>query len=130
MIAQIVALAAGNGAVELRRLRGRIIAGAVALAGLLLAIGFAVAALYLWLTTRIEPWQAALLSAAVALGVAGAALLAGKGASRRPRADAADLVAEVERVMAQVTKEAEDRPKTAVATALAAGIVLGRILGR
>jgi ElaB/YqjD/DUF883 family membrane-anchored ribosome-binding protein len=32
--------------------------------------------------------------------------------------------------MAQVTKDSEGKPMTAVATALAAGIVLGRILSR
>lgn len=123
-------MAAGSGAAELRRLRGRLVAGAVALAGLLLALGFAVAALFLWLATRMEPWQAALLAAFAALVLAGIALLAGRSAARRPRLSEADLAAQVQAVMAQVSKEADGKPMTAVATALAAGVVLGRLLSR
>ncbi len=99
MLARIVSLAAGGGAAELRRLRARLVAGAIALAALLIAVGFALAALFLWLATRMEPWQAALLAALAALALAGIAL-----------------------------KEAEDKPMTAVATGLAAGVVLGRLL--
>jgi formate hydrogenlyase subunit 3/multisubunit Na+/H+ antiporter MnhD subunit len=130
MLARIVSLAAGGGAAELRRLRARLVAGAIALAALLIAVGFALAALFLWLATRMEPWQAALLAALAALALAGIALLAGQSAARRRRLSEADLAAQMEAVMAQVSKEAEDKPMTAVATGLAAGVVLGRLLSR
>jgi integral membrane sensor domain MASE1 len=130
MLARIVSMAAGGGAAELRRLRARLVAGAIALAGLLLALGFAVAALFLWLATRMESWQAALLAALAALVLAGIALIAGQSAARRPRLSEADLAAQIQTVMAQVSKEADGKPMTAVATALAAGVVLGRLLSR
>jgi membrane protein implicated in regulation of membrane protease activity len=130
MLAQIISLAAGGGAAELRRLRARLVAGAVALTGLLVALGFAVVALFLWLTTRMEPWQAALLAALAALALAGIALLFGRSSARRPPLREADLAAQIQGIMAQVTKDADGKPMTAVTTALAAGIVLGRILSR
>lgn len=130
MLAQIVSMAAGSGAAELRRLRARLVSGAIALTGLLLAIGFAVAALFLWLATQMEPWQAALLAALAALVLAGIALLAGRSAARRPRRSEADVAAQVQAIMRQVSKEAGGRPVTAVATALAAGVLLGRLLSR
>lgn len=130
MLAQIVSLAVGSGAAELRRLRARLVAGAIALTGLLVALGFGIVALFLWLATWMAPWQAALLAALAALALAGIAALAGRSSARRPPPREADLAAQVQAIMAQVTKDAEGKPMTAVATSLAAGIVLGRILSR
>jgi hypothetical protein len=130
MIAEIISLAAGTGAAELRRLRGRMVAGIVALAGLLMAFGFTVAALFLWLATQVAPWQAALLAALAALAFAGLALLVGRSSAHRRPLREADLAAQVQAIMSQVAKDAEGRPVTTVATALVAGIVLARILSR
>ena len=130
MIAQIVSMAVGSGAAELRRMRARVVAGAVALAAGLIALGFAVTGLFLWLTLHMEGWQAALLAALAALVVAGLALLVGQSSGRRPAPREADIAAQIQGIMSQVTKESGDRPMTAVATALAAGIVVGRMLSR
>lgn len=130
MIARIVSLAVDSGAAELRRLRARLVSGAIALTALLIGLGFAVVALFLWLTTLIEPWQAALLAALAALALAGIAVLVGKSSGRRPPPRETDMVAQIEGIMAQVAKDAEGKPATAMATALAAGIVLGRMLSR
>jgi hypothetical protein len=130
MLARILSLAAGSGAAELRRLRARVVAGAVALSALLVAFGFGVVGLFLWLTLHMEGWQAALLAALVALVVAGIALLAGRSSARKPAPREVDIAAQVEAIMAQITKDGEEKPMTTVATALAAGIVLGRILSR
>lgn len=131
MISQIVAMAMDSGAAQLRQVRARLIAGVIALAAVLIAFGFAVVGFFLWLTTHMEDWQAALLAALAALAVAGIALLVGQTTGRRPPPrPEPDLVAQVQGIMAQVTKDSEGKPMTAVATALAAGIVLGRILSR
>jgi hypothetical protein len=131
MISQIVAMAMDSGAAQLRQVRARLVAGAIALAAVLIAFGFAIVGFFLWLTEHMEDWQAALLAALAALAVAGIALLVGQSTSRRPPPrPEPDLVAQVQGIMAQVTKDSEGKPMTAVATALAAGIVLGRILSR
>jgi dienelactone hydrolase len=130
MLARILSLAAGGGAAELRRLRARVVTGAVALTALLIAFGFCVGGLFLWLALHIESWQAALLAALVALVVAGIALMAGRSSARRPAPRETDIAAQVEAIMAQIVKDGEERPMTTVATALAAGLVLGRILSR
>jgi hypothetical protein len=130
MIAQIVSMAVGSGAAELRRIRARAVAGVIALAALLIAFAFAVAGLFLWLTLHMEGWQAALLAALAALIVAGLAMLVGQSSGRRPAPREADIAAQIQGIMSQVTKESEGKPVAAVATALAAGIVVGRMLSR
>jgi len=130
MLAQIVSIAIDSGAAELRRFRARLVAGAVALSGLLIALGFAVVGLFLWLTEHMAGWQAALIAALAALAVAGIALLLGRASGRRPPVREADLAAQIQGIMTQVTKDSEGKPMTAVTTALAAGIVLGRLLSR
>jgi 4-amino-4-deoxy-L-arabinose transferase-like glycosyltransferase len=131
MIQQIVAMALDSGAAELRRVRARLVAGAIALAAILIAFGFAVVGFFLWLTEHMASWQAALLAAVAALLVAGIAVLLGQSSGRRPPPrPELDLAAQVQSIMAQVTKDSEGKPMTAVTTALAAGIVLGRILSR
>ena len=130
MLAQVVSMAVGSGAAELRRVRTRLVAGVIALAAVLIAFGFAIIGLFLWLTQHMEGWQAALLAALAALVVAGIAMLAGQSSSRRPARQDADIAAQIQGIMAQVTKESEDKPMAAVATALAAGIVVGRMLSR
>jgi hypothetical protein len=130
MLAQIVSMAVGSGAAELRRVRARVVAGAIALAALLIALGFAVVGLFFWLTLHMAAWQAALLAAIAALAVAGIAVLAGQSSGLRRGPQQADMAAQIQGIMAQVTKDSEGKPMTAVATALAAGIVMGRILSR
>lgn len=130
MIAQIVSMAVGSGAAELRRIRARAVAGVIALAALLVAFAFAVVGLFLWLTLHMEGWQAALLAALAALVVAGLAMLVGQSSGRRPAPRDADIAAQIQGIMAQVTRESEDKPVAAVAKALAAGIVVGRMLSR
>ena len=83
MISQIVAMAMDSGAAQLRQVRARIISGAIALAAVLIAFGFAVVGFFLWLTEHMEDWQAALVAALAALVVAGIALLVGQSTGRR-----------------------------------------------
>jgi hypothetical protein len=131
MISQIVSMAMDSGAAQLRQVRARLISGAIALAAVLIAFGFAIVGFFLWLTEHMEDWQAALLAALAALIVAGIALLVGQSTARRPPPrPEPDIAAQIQGIMAQVTKDSEGKPMAAVATALAAGIVMGRILSR
>lgn len=129
LIARIASLVASGGAAELHRVRDRALFGVFAVAALLIALAFASVAAFLWLTVHMAPWQAALLSAAAALVLAGIFLLAGRSAGRRrPRED---FAAHVQAIMSEVTQEGgEAKPMARVTGALAAGIVIGRMMSR
>lgn len=129
MLAEIVSLAVATGAAELRRLRTRAVLGLFALVALLIALGFGLVALSLWLTLHMEPWQSALLAGAVALVLAGLFLAAARSAGRHPPRE--DLAARIRAVLAEVTKEnSEMTPMGRITAAVAAGIVIGRMLSR
>jgi hypothetical protein len=129
MIARIASLVAAGGTAELHRFRDRAVFGILAVAALLIAFAFSSVAAFLWLTLHMAAWQAALLSAGGALALAGVFLLAGRSAARRrPRED---LAAYVQAVLAEVTEAGgEMKPMARVTGALAAGIVIGRMMSR
>ena len=129
MLSEIVALAVATGAAELRRIRSRAVFGLFALVALLIAFGFGLVAFALWLTLHMAAWQAALLAGAAALALAGIFLLAARGAGRRPPRE--DVAAQIRAVLAEVTKEgSEMTPMGRITAAVAAGIVIGRMLSR
>lgn len=129
MLAEILSLALATGTAELRRLRARAVFGLLALVALVIALGFGLVAFSLWLTLHMAPWQAALLAAAVALVLAGLFLAAARSAGRRPPRD--DVAVQIRAVLAEVTKEGtEMTPMGRVTAAVAAGIVIGRMLSR
>jgi hypothetical protein len=129
LLSEIVALAVATGAAEVRRLRARIVLGLFAVMALLIAFAFGLVAFSLWLTLHMAAWQAALLAGAAALALAGIFLLAARRTGRRPPRD--DVAAQVRAVLAEVTKEGgEMTPMGRVTAAVAAGIVIGRMLSR
>lgn len=129
MISRIVSLVAAGGVAEFHRIRARAVLGLFAVVALLIAFGFGVVALFLWMMLYMAAWQAALLTALVALALAGLFLLASRSAGRRPPKE--DLAAQIEAVLSEVTREdGEMKPMARVTGALAAGIVIGRMLSR
>ncbi|MEE4120349.1 MAG: phage holin family protein [Paracoccaceae bacterium] len=122
-----------------RRTTGAVLEG-VALGLASLATVFLFVGAHLWLSARIEPWLSALLLAAVALLAALVAMLAGRSLLRRKRRR------EHEEVIGTLTRlgllparrppsaqngRADGKPRPGlVLTALAAGILLGRTIGR
>lgn len=129
LLAEIVAMVAASGGAELRRIRARAVYGTLALVALVIGLGFGLVALSLWLTEHMAPWQAALLAGGVALLLAGGFLLAARGAAARP--PRADLAAQARALLAQVAAEGGDMtPMARITAAVAAGIVIGRMLSR
>lgn len=129
ILAEIASLVLAAGAGELRRLRARVVLGLFAVLGLVIAFGFGLVAFSLWLTLHMAPWQAALLAGAVALVLAGIFAVAARSSGRRPPRE--DLTVQIRAVLTEVTKEgAEMTPMARVTAAIAAGIVIGRMLSR
>lgn len=107
---------------------------ALAMAGL--AVAFLSLALFLWLAERMPPPVAALAVAGLALLAAAGLVLAGRARLRRSDAERrADTLTALEalEVLLRPAKEGEgaaDRAPALVGAALAAGVLLGRSLGR
>jgi hypothetical protein len=122
-----------------RRTTGAVLeAGALGMIGL--AVVFLSIALFLWLTTRLEAWQAALIVAVVVLLLAAALMLAGRSLlRRRDRQRRNDMASGLEalsallpqgRTYAQGKSATEDPGVAIVGAALAAGLLLGRSVKR
>jgi hypothetical protein len=129
MLANIVSLAVASGAEGFRRLRARVILMLLAVVSLLVALGLALVGLSLWLTLHMAAWQAALLGGVAAVVLAGVFVVAGRSVGRRqPREDAA---AQIQALLDDVLKEGDAvKPMARVTAAMAAGIVIGRMLSR
>jgi hypothetical protein len=118
-----------SGAAGFRRMRARAILMLFAVVSLLVALGLALVGLSLWLTLHMAAWQAALLGGVAALALAGVFIFAGQSVGRRhPREDVAS---QVQALLEDVMKEGETvKPMARVTAAIAAGIVIGRMLSR
>jgi membrane protein implicated in regulation of membrane protease activity len=129
MLSQILSLAIASGTAELRRLRMRAILLLLSVAALLVALGLMLVALSLWLTLHMAPWQAALLAALAAVLVAAVLVIAGRSVGRRqPRAD---TTVQIQALLDDILKEGEGMtPMARVTAAVAAGVVIGRMLSR
>jgi len=113
-----------------RRSAGGVIAffgiGLVLLAGL-----FAMAGLYLWLATRMAPWEAALVVAGLLLLAGLGLVLAGRAMIRRQRARNDEIEALTQALLGKSGSTAAS--STTVGTVAAAaiiGLVIGRSLHR
>lgn len=91
-----------------------------------IGLGFAVAALYLWLDRHLDSHWAALLTAGLMLLSAGSGLLALRWTSRRSRHRSRPSAAEATSDMAGAfTDSVARQPRTALMLALATGLSLG-----
>ena len=122
-----------------RRTTGAVLeAGALGMIGLVVV--FLSIALFLWLATQLEAWQAALIVAAMLLLLAVVLMLAGRSLlRRRARQRRNDMASGLEALAALIPKghtdpqgkTAEEEPGVAiVGAALAAGLLLGRSVKR
>jgi hypothetical protein len=122
-----------------RRTTGAVLeAGALGLTGL--SVVFMAIALFLWLATQLEAWQAAVIVAVVLLLLAAALMLAGRSLlRRRTRQRQNDMASGLEALAALMPQgRADPQGKTAaeepgvaiVGAALAAGLLLGRSVKR
>ena len=97
-----------------------------------LAAAFAFLALYLWLSTIIPAWYAALMVAMVIALMCVIVWLTGRSLLRRRQARATIINEEVRAFMGQLPrgsdKDAGKRTLELLATAAAIGLVLGRLL--
>ncbi len=105
-----------------------------------LATVFLFAGVFIWLSSRIEPWQAAFIMGGVALLAAGALLLVGRSLMRRKEPDPH------EQVMATIqslglfsstaaagtdnNEDGQEPGPAMIASALLAGLMLGRSIMR
>jgi FtsH-binding integral membrane protein len=101
-----------------------------------LAVAFLFVGLFLWLSSRMEPWLAAMVLSLLALAVALALLLAGRAVIRRAeeqRRQEALSGLEALELLLRPGKGGGDAQKDApalVGAALAAGLLLGRAMKR
>lgn len=113
---------------QLKRSLARLAASMAALAAVMLlvliAFGFAIAALFLWLDQYIASHWAALATSGVILSIAGAVLLLLRGTRRHRRPPQANTD-----VLGDMTSELGDRvarqPRTALIVAMVTGLGLG-----
>lgn len=120
---------------ELRGIRRRITALAFGLAGALvagLALVFAFLALFLWLATRFEPWQAALIVVAVLFLIACVVWFAGRMVVRRAARSDNAAEAHIQAVLDEIGlgSTRTEAPFATVGSALAIGYSIGRKLPR
>lgn len=132
MVRQLLAAVARS---EIDGLRRRVAVAGLGLVAVLLvalALLFLLVALFLWLSTEVEPWQAALIVAGVlsvlALLVWAVGLAAGRKASRARSRNSAQMQAAIDE--ASRAMKSDQLPTLAVGAALAAGFIFGRRIFR
>ena len=131
MLRQLVSLVLKREVADLRRRSG---GGVLLLAGallLMLSSLVALAGLYLWLSTRMTPWQAALIVAAVLL-VSGLVLIfAGRSMIRRQRTRNEEIDALMQALLGSSgAKPAQNASLGIVSAAAVVGLIIGRSLGK
>lgn len=131
MLRQLLSLVLKREVADLKRRSG---GGVLLLAGallLMLASLVALAGLYLWLSTRMTPWEAALIVAALLL-VSGLVLIfAGRSMIRRQRARNEEIDALMQALLGSSGgKPAQNSSLGIVSAAAVVGLIIGRSLGK
>lgn len=106
--------------------------GLIAFALLLLALAavFAFLALHLWLSTMIEPWQAALAVAGIIILVSLALWLAGRAKIRRERGRTMLVDDEIQALIRQLSAEGGLGGTKPALSLVAAAALIGLVIGR
>jgi hypothetical protein len=131
MLRQLVSLVLKREVADLKR---RSAGGMLILTGVLLAVVASLcglAGLYLWLTTRMTPWEAALIVAALLLFLGLILILAGRSMIRRQRARNDEIEALTQALLGKSgAPSGSNTPLGSVATAAVIGLIIGRNLHR
>ena len=131
MLRQLVSLVLKREVADLKR---RSAGGMLMLAGVLLAILASLcglAGLYLWLTTRMASWEAALVVAAVLLFLGLILILAGRSMIHRQRARNDEIEALTQALLGKSgAASSSNTPLGSVAAAAVIGLIIGRNLHR
>lgn len=130
MLGQVLSLLLKREVADLKRRSagGVLIAGGFMLLSLASLVGLA--ALYLWLSTRLDPWQAALAISVLLALLGGIIMLSGRSMVRRQHQMKQELDAYFKTLMNTAEKNVKPdkvgSPLSIVALAAIAGIVIGR----
>ncbi|MEE4238500.1 MAG: phage holin family protein [Anderseniella sp.] len=131
MLRQIFSLVLKREVADLKRRSG---GGVLLVAGMLLlmlASLAALASLYLWLTTRMTPWEAALIVAALLLFAGLVLILAGRSMIRRQGARNEEIEALTQALLGKSSAASgSSTPVGTVAAAAVIGLIIGRSLHR
>jgi len=131
MLRQLVSLVLKREVADLKRRSG---GGILMLAGVLLALLAslcALAGLYLWLTTRMMPWEAALVMAALLLFLGLILILTGRSMIRRQRTRNEEIEVLTQALLGKSgAATGSSTPVGTVAAAAVIGLIIGRSLHR
>jgi hypothetical protein len=131
MLRQLVSLVLKREVADLKR---RSAGGILMFAGVLLALLASLCGLagfYLWLTTRMTPWEAALLIAALLLFAGLALILAGRSMIRRQRTRNEEIEVLTQALLSRSgAATGSSTPVGTVAAAAVIGLIIGRSLHR
>lgn len=131
MLRQLVSLVLKREVADLKRRSG---GGILMFAGVLLALLASLCGLagfYLWLTTRMTPWEAALVVAALLLFLGLILILAGRSMIRRQRARNDEIEALTQALLGKSgAASSSNTPLGSVAAAAVIGLIIGRNLHR
>ena len=131
MLRQLVSLVLKREVADLKR---RSAGGMLMLAGALLAVVASLcglAGLYLWLTTRMMPWEAALVVAALLLFLGLILILTGRSMIRRQRTRNDEIEALTQALLGKSgAASGSNTPLGSVAAAAVIGLIIGRNMHR
>jgi membrane protein implicated in regulation of membrane protease activity len=131
MLRQLVSLVLKREVADLKRRSGGGVLLAAGMMLLMLASLCALAGLYLWLTTRMTPWEAALLIAALLLFAGLALILAGRSMIRRQRTRNEEIEVLIQALLGRSgAATGSSTPVGTVAAAAVIGLIIGRSLHR
>ncbi len=131
MLRQLVSLVLKREVADLKRRSG---GGILMFAGVLLALLASLCGLagfYLWLTTRMTPWEAALVVAALLLFLGLILILAGRSMIRRQLARNDEIEALTQALLGKSgAASGSNTPLGSVAAAAVIGLIIGRNMHR
>ena len=130
MLQQLVSRLVSNGLADVKRRAsgaGLIVFGLLLLA---LAVTFAFFAVYLWLSTKMEPWLAALSVAGIIVLISLILWLVGRSIMRRQRARSMLMDEEIQTLIRQLSADGGLGGKKPALSLVAAAALLGLLIGR
>ena len=131
MLRQLVSLVLKREVADLKR---RSAGGILMFAGVLLALLASLCGLagfYLWLTTRMTPWEAALVVAALLLFLGLILILTGRSMIRRQRARNDEIEALTQALLGKSgAASGSNAPLGSIAAAAVIGLIIGRNMHR